>query len=289
MDSSIAALRSGMRSFTRYVPRRIVQQLIEKGEEIALGGDKKEITIFFSDIAGFTSFSEEHSTEDVISFLFEYFDGLSKRIIEEKGTIDKYIGDSVMAFWGAPLEASDHAKRACRAALRCQAFLNTFNAQRKERGEGVLLTRMTLNSGSALVGNIGTLERMNYTVMGDAINVAAQLQEISKTYRIHILLTEATYQQVQGMFLIRPLDFCTVTGKKAKIKVYELMGLMQGEQELLATREQKQLCALFTQATEAFHAGLFREAKELFSEVQEKFPQDTPTQIYLERINRVHV
>jgi len=286
MDTAIGAMRTAMRSFTRYVPRRIVQQLLEKGKEIVLGGDKKEITIFFSDIAGFTSYSEEHSTEEVLAFLFDYFDALSKRIIQEEGIIDKYIGDSIMAFWGAPIEIADHAERACRAALRCQVFLNGFNRRRQEKGEPVLQTRMTLNSGSALVGNIGTLERMNYTVIGDVINVAAHLQAVSKIYRAPILLTEETYRRVRSKFLIRFLDTCAVPGKKDKMKIYELIALLQGEKELLATSRQEELCALFTEAVAAFNGGEFTRAKALFSQLNEKFPEDMPTRVYLDKLVR---
>jgi adenylate cyclase len=287
MDASIAAMRNGLLSFIRYVPKRIVMQLIQKGEEITLGGEKKEITIFFSDIAGFTSFSEDHSVEAAMTVLSEYFDGLSKIIIKEEGTIDKYIGDSIMAFWGAPLEIPDHAIRACNAAIKCQFFLHSFNQKRVNKGEPELLTRIAINTGNVIVGNIGTQERMNYTVIGDIVNAAAHLQQVNKIYHTQTLITEETWKKTNNAFLVRPLDIVAPTGKKTKIKIYELFACLQGDPEYLATEQQRELCDLFTQGFDAFYAQEYERAQGLFSSILKKFPDDFPTQMYLERL--VHV
>lgn len=284
MDTSIAAMRNALRSFARYVPKRIVKQLIEKGEEIALGGEKKEITVFFSDIAGFTSFSEIHSTEVVMTLLSEYFDALSKIIIKEEGIIDKYIGDSIMAFWGAPLEIADHAIRACTAAIHCQAFLSKFNQKREEEGQSPLATRIAMNTGTVIVGNIGTLERMNYTVIGDVVNAAAHLQPVNKVYHTQTIITEETYKKTENRFLVRPLDIIVPIGKKTKIKIFELIGFLQGDASIQATTEQRELCDLFTRGFEAFNSGDLKEANNLFSAIAQKFPNDFPTQIYLKRL-----
>jgi len=287
MDASIAALRNGLRSFARYVPRRIVKQLIEKGEEISLGGEKRQITVFFTDIAGFTSFSEANSTDNVMAFLTEYFDALSKLIIKEEGIIDKYIGDSIMAFWGAPMEIPDHAIKACRAALRCQAFLTGFNKKRKEEGKPELVTRIAINTGTVIVGNIGTQERMNYTVIGDTVNAAAHLQQTNKIYHTKIIVTEETLNMTNHQFLARPLDIVAPTGKKTKIKIYELIAQQEGESDIAGTLEQREFCDAFTKGFEAFQSGRTEEAKALFSTIHQKYPHDFPTQIYLERIQQL--
>ena len=285
MDASIAALRNGLRSFVRYMPRTVVQQLLEKGEEIKLGGEKKEITVLFSDIAGFTSISESHSTEEAMAYLAEYFDALSKIIIQEEGIIDKYIGDSIMAFWGAPLTVNEPALHACAAAVRCQRFLSTFNRERREKGLPELLTRIAINSGKVIVGNIGTSERMNYTVIGDVVNTAAHLQPVNKIYHTQTLITEETYTQLADQFLVRPLDIYAPAGKTQKIKIYELVAAMHADPEIGPTPEQLELCALFTQGFNAFHSGAFPEAKTLFTQIAQKFPSDYPTQIYLQRLS----
>lgn len=287
IDASIAAMRNGLRSFARYVPKRIVKQLIEKGEEITLGGEKKEITVLFTDIAGFTSFSESHSTDEAMFFLSEYFDALSKIIITEEGIIDKYIGDSIMAFWGAPLEIKDHAIKACSAALRCQAFLKSFNQKRKAEGKEELQTRIAINTGTVIVGNIGTFERMNYTVIGDTVNTAAHLQPTNKIYHSKTLVTEETLKQTENRFLVRPLDIISLAGKRTKIKIYELIAFLEpADRDIAATEEQRELCDLFTRAFDAFTAKDTQTAKKVFLMIREKFPEDFPTQIYLERIEK---
>ncbi|HEY2811382.1 MAG TPA: adenylate/guanylate cyclase domain-containing protein [Rhabdochlamydiaceae bacterium] len=284
MDASIAALRNGLRSFARYVPRTIVEQLLEKEEEIKLGGEKKEITVFFSDIAGFTTLSESHSVEEAMAFLSEYFDALSKIIIKEEGIIDKYIGDSIMAFWGAPLEIKEPAVHACVAAVRCQRFLDTFNATRKEKGIPELPTRIAINSGKVIVGNIGTSERMNYTVIGDVVNTAAHLQQVNKIYHTQTIITEETFIHVKDRFLVRPLDIFAPAGKVTKIKIYELLAIIDGDAQTRPLPGQVELCELFTQGFNAFHEGSLQEAKSLFERIQKQFPSDYPTQLYIQRL-----
>ncbi len=279
MDASIAALRNGLRSFARYVPRTIVQQLLEKEEEIKLGGAKKEITVLFSDIKGFTTISESHSAEEAMSFLSDYFDPISKIIIKEDGIIDKYIGDGIMAFWGAPLEIKDSAVHACTAAVRCQSFLKEFNANRKEQGLPELFTRIAINTGTVIVGNVGTSERMNYTAIGDVVNTAAHLQQVNKIYHTQTIITEETYKQLSGQFLVRPLDIFAPAGKVTKIKIYELVGLSDRDPT------QRELCEMFTQGFDAFHSGSYQEARAIFSSIQQKFPSDYPTSIYMNRLS----
>lgn len=283
MDASIAALRNGLRSFARYMPRTVVQQLLEKGEEIKLGGEKKEITVLFSDIAGFTSISESHSTEEAMSYLADYFDALSKIIIQEEGIIDKYIGDSIMAFWGAPLTIQQPAVHACVAAIRCQRFLSAFNGERQDKGLPQLQTRIAINSGKVIVGNIGTAERMNYTVIGDVVNTAAHLQPVNKIYHTQIIITEETLNQLDGAFLVRPLDIFAPAGKVTKIKIYELVALLSGDAQTRPLPGQLELCALFTQGFNAFHAGSLEEARSIFERIHDQFPSDYPTQMYLQR------
>jgi len=283
MDASIAALRNGLRSFARYMPRTVVQQLLEKGEEIKLGGEKREITVLFSDIAGFTTISESHSTEEAMAYLSDYFDALSKIIIQEEGIIDKYIGDSIMAFWGAPLDVQKPAIHACVAAIRCQRFLSEFNAKRKKEGIPELQTRIAINSGKVIVGNIGTSERMNYTVIGDVVNTAAHLQQVNKIYHTQTIITEATFTQLNDAFLVRPLDIFAPAGKVTKIKIFELLALLNGDAETRPLPGQIELCALFTQGFDAFHEGSLIEAKSIFERIHDQFPSDYPTQLYLQR------
>jgi adenylate cyclase len=260
---------------------------MQRGEEITLGGEKREITIFCSDIAGFTTISEAYPTEILTPLLAEYFDALSKIILEAEGTIDKYIGDSIMAFWNAPTEMPDHAMKACLVALRCQALLHKLNQQRKENNQPEFQTRFGINTGMVIVGNVGTTERMNYTVIGDAVNIAFRLQNTSKNYNTHILISEDVYKKVNHQFVVRPLDIVTVKGKKEEIKIYELVALREGEAEILAKPEEIQLCEAFTEAYEAFQQKNIERAKPLFEAIHAQFPDDLPTKLYLDRIREM--
>jgi adenylate cyclase len=284
MDTSIAAMRSALRSFSHYVPKDIVLELIRKGQEITLGGEKKEITIFFSDIEEFTTVSEALSVDKLTPLLEEYFAVLSQTILAEKGTIDKYIGDGIMAFWGAPHPLSDHADQACLSALRCQSLLKTLNDKRIQNNLPPFFTRIGINTGVALVGNLGTMERMNYTAIGDAVNLASRLQNINKMYRTKIIIGEETKAKLSANFLVRPLDIVEVRGKKNKTKIFELIGTLSGDPETQATPAQIELSKLFTEAVDAFEQGDLEAAKAKFTAIYEKFPNDEPAQFYLKRM-----
>ena len=286
LDASIAAMRVTLRSFGRYVPKAIVKQLMERGQEIALGGEKKELTVFFSDIADFTPIAESLPIEEVMEGLASYFKILSTLILENQGTIDKYIGDSVMAFWGAPTELSDHAEKGCTVALLCQSRLKEFNFERQRAAKPPFLTRIGIHTGEVIVGNIGTEERMNYTVMSDVVNAAARLQQVNKIYHTSILISEEVNQKIGEQFLTRPLDVVSVKGKERQIKVYELVAQQGGEKSIAPTPDQTELCQVFTKAYEAYSLGHFDEAKTLFTALSSRFPDDFPTQMYIERLKR---
>jgi len=274
MDESIAALRVAIHSFGRYIPKEIVKQLVDKGQEIAIGGEKKEITVFFSDIEGFTSIAESLETEKLMALLTEYFDSLSKILMKNQGNIDKFIGDGIMALWGAPQELSSHAQNGCQAALECQRFLVSFNQKLTSQGLPPLPTRIGIDSGEAIVGNVGTAERMNYTAMGNIVNTASRLQGVNKIYHTRILISERTKRRIGSNFLVRPLDIAELKGKKEKTLIYELMDRSAAGQEELAS--------LFETAFKAFQQDP-SGAKKLFLQINQKFPEDFPTRFYLDR------
>jgi len=284
IDASIAAMRRAVRSFASYVPKEVVKDLFQKGKGIVLGGEKKEVTIFFSDIASFTSIAETHSIEVLLPLLTEYFDLMTSTIHYSHGTIDKFLGDGIMAFWGAPSDIPDHAVRACETALHCHAKVKEFNRKRKEKGEPEFRTRFGINSGTVIVGNIGTLDRMNYTVIGDAVNITARLQEVDKFYHTTIIISDNVYQEIKGTFLARPLDEVMVRGKQEKTKIYELVASLEEKKGIGATLEQKELCAAFTEAYTAYEQKDYPRARARFAALLQKFPGDFPSQIYLERM-----
>jgi adenylate cyclase len=281
LDSSIAAMRSTIRSFSRYVPKEIVKKLVEMGQEIELGGEKREITLLFSDITGFTSFAEGMPLDALNVFLTEYFDGMSKTVLRNLGTIDKYIGDGMMAFWDAPDFLPDHAAKGCLAALECQEFVKEFNAKQKEKGLPELKTRIGLNTGEVIVGNVGTKERMNYTVIGDVVNGTERIQEMNKVFHTSIVIGEELEKRIGDRFVTRPLDIAELKGKKGKIQIYELLATKENVKP-----EERELAESFTKAYQLYHAGNLTESRTLFQDILQKFPNDYPTQLYLERIKQ---
>lgn len=273
LESSIAAMQTAMKSFGKYVPKEIVKTLIDQGEEIALSGKKTQVAILFTDIKDFTTLAEGTSVEQLMHNLESYFGVLSKIIIKSEGTIDKYIGDSIMAFWGAPKSVEDQTKKACLTALLCH---KACNINYKEQHLLHWTTRFGLHAGEVIVGNIGTTERMNYTIIGDAVNVASRVTALNKIYQTSIIITEEVKNQLSDEFITRPLDYLTIKGKTVKTMIYELAGI--GDLAL------KKLCEQFSIGYALYNERKRAEAKKQFLEVLRQFPDDGPTKIYLERL-----
>lgn len=213
-------------TFSKFVSKDVVDELLRHPEKIALGGAKREITIFFSDIRGFTTLSEALSPEELVKLLNEYLSTMTEIIIECKGTIDKYMGDAIMAFWGAPVDLEDHAYYACVASLIQMDKLAQLQASWKERNLPSIDIGIGLNTGSAVVGNMGSSQRMDYTCMGDTINLGSRLEGSNKTYGTNIIISEYTYERVKERVYARELDLVQVKGKTHPVRIYELIGLI---------------------------------------------------------------
>ena len=282
MGHAVAAMRTGLRAFRRYVPAELVRQLIQTGEGALLGGHKKDLTVFFSDIAGFTTIAEHLGPEELMLHLSEYFDELTKILSDQKGTVDKYIGDGIMAFWGAPLPFADHASRACQAALLCQAKLKVLNPKWAAAGKPVLPTRIGISTGETVVGNVGSSERINYTVMGDNVNLASRLEGVTRLYDAQILVSQATYDQASHAFWFRPVDVIAVKGKTTETTVYELVSKKEaGEADSVG-----ELCREFTRGFQAYLRRNWAEGVEIFGRLRQKFPDDVPVDLYFHRCRK---
>jgi adenylate cyclase len=205
------------------VPEVLVKQLIELGEEANIGGQESELTIFFSDITDFTSIAERMHPQALMLHLSEYLEELSTIIVSEDGTIDKYIGDAIMAFWGAPLQQQNAPYLACRSALICQQRNHKLNLKWRSERKPELKTRIGLHTGQTIVGNVGSSVRINYSVIGDSVNLAARLESINKIYGTEIIISEDTYLLVKDNFKCRLLDIVAVKGKQKGAQIYELL------------------------------------------------------------------
>jgi class 3 adenylate cyclase len=276
--NAIATMKTSLSSFKKYVPAQLVRQLIETNQEAKISGQRRELTMLFSDIADFTTISESLRPSELTAQLSEYLNAATEVIMAEHGTVDKYIGDAVMAFWGAPLAMADHAAAACRAALRVQKKINALNKRWVEEGRPVFITRIGINTGEAIVGNMGSEQRLNYTVIGDSVNLASRLEGTNKNYKTRIIISESTYEACKETIEARVLDFTTVKGKSEIITIYELIA----EKGDISSID-KEFARQFTEAVLLYRDRKWNEALERFSQLARKRPDDQPTKIFLER------
>jgi len=264
-------------AFGLYLNPHLARLVSERPDMLALGGEKRELTVLFSDIRGFTTMSEQLEPEALVELLNEYFGKMTDVIFSQDGTLDKYIGDAIMAVWGAPVPQSDHAIRACQAALGMVRGLAALMADWRQRGLPELDIGIGINTGPMVVGNMGSARRLSYTVIGDNVNLGSRLEGLNKMYGSHIIASEATLQAVRGVLVARELDLVRVKGKRLPVRIYEI----------LATADERQrwqpLVRGFDAALAAYRAQRWDDAMFAFAAVLEKYPDDGPAQLYLER------
>lgn len=264
--------------FSQYVNKQVVQELLTNPDKLKLGGEKKNVTVLFSDMAGFTTFSEGKSPEELVKFINGLLHEMTELIMINTGTLDKYLGDAVMAFWGAPLEQEDHAYRACRTALEMQNKVSEISKEWIEKGEKPLHIRIGLNSGDVIVGNVGGERHKNYTVMGDNVNLASRLEGANKEYNSAIMISESTYEAAKEFVLVRELDSIKVKGKTKPTKVFELIGMADDEMAKQKLNSLADYCA----ALELYKQKKFVEASACFEKCFSA-QQDFTSKVYLER------
>jgi len=218
--------RNIRKMFSSYVSKRIVDELIRDPSKAKLGGERKEITVLFSDIRGFTSFSEKHEPEEVVSILNEYLGAMTNIVFDHEGTLDKFVGDAIMALWGAPVGQPDHAERAVKCALAMIEKLKELQKKWAAEGRHVIDIGIGINTGDMVVGNMGAEgKKMDYTVIGDNVNLGARLEGLTRQYNNHIIISEFTYAKVKEIALVNELGSVTVKGKHKPVVIYDLVGL----------------------------------------------------------------
>jgi adenylate cyclase len=272
MDRALGAMKGGLHSFGAYVPRDLVRAVLASGVRAELGGKTKRLTVFFSDLAGFTTLSETLEPEALVELLGGYFDEMTKVIQSRGGTIDKFIGDAIMAFWNAPKDEPHHAALACQAALECQKKLDEM--RRRDPKLAGLRARIGIATGDVLVGNIGSSDRMNYTVMGDTVNLASRLEGLNKAYGTPVMISTSTYDASKGEILARPIDVVAVKGKATGVRVLEPLCMLDG-----ASDADKRLCDTQARALDAYLARDFAGAAKLWEEVLAIRSQDEPSKL----------
>jgi len=272
------AKRQIRKSFSQYLSPGVIE-LIEKDPEkyIRPGGEMKELTIMFSDIRSFTTLSEGLSPDDLVHLLNEYFGAMTEIIFSYQGTLDKYIGDAIMAFWGSPYPQQDHAFRSCSCALEMVRGLEKLNVKWRNEGRPPIAVGIGLNTGLVNVGNMGSDRRLAWTVMGDNVNLASRLEGITKQYHSKLVISEATYREVASQFVCRELDKIKVKGKNLPVNIYELLDVAAERPKYEALLQQ------FDHAMAAYHSQDWQEAADRFAQILAIYPDDGPTQAFLER------
>ena len=202
----------------------IVEQVPNDPSLLKMGGERKVLTAFFSDVAGFSTISEKLSPEELVELLNHYLTEMTDITLKYEGTVDKFGGDAIIAFFGAPVPFEDHARRACLVSIEMQKRLEELRAEWRKEGKHELFVRIGLNTGPMVVGNMGSKNRMDYTMMGDSVNLAARLEGVNKQYGTYTMISEFTYEQARDFIEVRELDRIRVVGKKEPVKIYELLG-----------------------------------------------------------------
>lgn len=264
--------------FSQYVNKAFVNELIANPDKLKLGGEKKNLTVLFSDIAGFTTFAEKKPPEELVSFINEFLNEMTDIIIRNEGTLDKYLGDAVMAFWGAPIPIEDHAYKACVTSLEMQNKLAELRDKWSKSAEHPIRIRIGINSGDVIVGNIGGAKRFDYTVLGDDVNLASRLEGANKEYGSNIMISDATYLLVKDKVMVRELDVIRVKGKSEPTKVYELISLVGDQKAAAAIEEMHE----YFQGLELYRLKSFESAHDYFNRCYEKLG-DYPSKVYKER------
>jgi adenylate cyclase len=265
--------------FGKFVSRKLVDRLVARPERLKLGGEKAELTVLFSDLSGFTTLSENMESDVLLGLLNEYLNEMSELIYEKEGTLDKYIGDAIMAFWGAPDHTPDHAWQACHAALACQNRLAAMAPEWKEKYGAKLYARIGINTDVMTVGLVGSNRLHNYSVIGDAVNLASRLEGANKPFGTTLMISQRTLDLAQGKVEVRPIARLQVKGKENWVMVYELLA-KAGE----LTDAQREAQQLFTAAFEAFLRRDWVEAESRLQQLVASEPADALARLYLKRV-----
>ncbi len=265
-------------AFGKYVNKDLANKILDNPDALKLGGEKRTITVFFSDIANFTHFSEQVDPEALVAQLNEYFEVMAGVILKNGGNLNKFEGDAIMAFWGAPLDQPDHAVLAAKSALESRAALGGLHQKWQKQGKPLLNFRVGLSTGEAIAGNVGSSARFDYTVMGDIVNLGARLESANKEYGTHVMIPGATVAELGEGFDLRRLDKLRVKGKDEPVDVYELLA-HKGQ----LTEQHRKIVDEFHQAIEYYRNQKFDEAEKRFQQVAQLAPNDGPTKTYLAR------
>ncbi|MCH8209311.1 MAG: adenylate/guanylate cyclase domain-containing protein, partial [Nitrospinae bacterium] len=265
-------------AFGQYLSPKVVEQLVDDPSMLKLGGERKVLTAFFSDVAGFSKISESLSPDQLVELLNNYLTEMTDILMNYDGTVDKFEGDAIISFFGAPVHFKDHARRCCFAALDMQKRLSELRTQWKREGKHELFVRIGLNTGPMVVGNMGSKTRMDYTMMGDSVNLAARLEGVNKQYMTSTMISEFTYEEAKDDIEVRELDSIRVVGKKQPVRIYELIG-RKGEVD----DKRREILPEFNKGLEHYKKRQWEEGITCFENILNVHDDDGPSLVYFDR------
>jgi adenylate cyclase len=270
-------------AFSHYLSSDVINDLLSDPDKLALGGEKKHMTALFTDVKGFSTISEQLDPSELVGLLNEYLTEMSDIIMAQRGTIDKYEGDAIISFFGAPIEYEDHAERACRSAIRMKKVEEELNRRFVEErlSPAPVFTRVGINTGEMVVGNMGTAQKMDYTIMGNTVNLASRLEGVNKQYGTWILVSETTFLEGGASFAARRLDMVRVVGIQEPVRLYELV---DEKREISSSMEEA--LEIFDEGLQLFEQREWKKARDYFRQVLDIVPQDGPSQFYIERCDK---
>jgi class 3 adenylate cyclase len=268
------------RAFSTYLSEDVVEEIVSDPSRLQLGGIKRHMTAMFTDIRNFTRIAEALAPEQLVDLLNYYLSTMSDIILEQKGTIDKYEGDAIISFFGAPLELPDHALRACLTAIFMKRLEETINIyiEKNKLSPALIHTRIGINTGEMVVGNMGTQKKMNYTIISNAVNLAARLEGVNKQYGTWILASEGTIRETGERLLCRRLDRIRVVGINEPVRIYEVLDTSEDASAALCEQIKR-----FHSALDLFESRRWKDAQTAFNQVRQQFPGDQPSLLYLDR------
>jgi adenylate cyclase len=269
-------------AFSYYVSSSVVNEMLKSPEKLKLGGDKRDLSVLFSDIRGFTTISEGLTPEELVHLLNEYLTVMTDIVFKYDGTLDKYMGDAIMAIYGAPVDKPDHPSRACQSALDMMEGLKKLNEKWIQEGKKPLDIGIGINTGMMMVGNMGSDQRFDYTVMGDAVNLGSRLEGANKAYQTHILLSDSTHERVKNEFICMELDSVRVKGKTLPVNIFELIGRPQD-----VSAEQREAIKFFLKGLHLYKKQRWDEAISAFEIVTAMNRHNYAAKLYIARSNNL--
>jgi adenylate cyclase len=282
LGRSVSTMRTVAETFSRFVPRRLVEQLIETGTPLQLGGTRRDITLFFSDIVNFTEITEKADPTSVMQYTSRYFAAVSEQIMRHRGTVDKFIGDAIMAMWNAPADDPNHPINACLGALAVLCANNRLNAEFEQEGWPAYKTRCGLHTGHAVVGNVGSVDRMNYTALGATVNLAARLEGLNKNYGTSILVSSALRQHAASRFIFRSVDRISPKGFAEAFDIYEL----RCQRDDLLSAAEAEVLREWEIVYGTLRDGPVAIAKQEVAAFLEKYPDDCIAQYHMRHLDQ---